>query len=219
MFRPLQALRAVWTYAQLVRDPNQLDVVFDLIASAQRDYDDILTKLRQNDAIARYLDDPWQMECPDLDVLGRLPADTLGRVFADHMRANNLDPKALFRDHGDGPIDHLNAHFEQTHDVWHALTGFTTDVQGELGLQAVYVGQIGGPPPVVILSAGLLHVAIRHPDDTQATLDAIAKGFAIGRDAKPLFGVRWPEYWDTPIGELRERFGLPAQPVPLLRAA
>jgi ubiquinone biosynthesis protein Coq4 len=32
----------------------------------------------------------------------------------------------------------------ETHDIWHVVTGFHTDVAGELGLQAFYLAQFPG---------------------------------------------------------------------------
>lgn len=207
---PLQTLRAAWTYIQLVRDPNQLDKVFDLISSAQREHPEVLEKLGRIPAVGEFLANPWSMECPDLDTLGRLPPGSLGRVFADHLRANDLDPAALFRAHPDDGMGWLNAHFEQTHDIWHVLTGFETDVPGELGLQCFYLAQIEGPPPMAILSAGLLHTTIKHPDDIAVTMEAVTRGWRIGRAAKPLFGVRWDQRWSKPLAAIRKEFGLPS---------
>jgi ubiquinone biosynthesis protein COQ4 len=146
----------------------------------------------------------------DLDELAKLPEGSLGRTFADHMRANGLDPKSLPTLAASDELEFIRAHLYETHDVWHAVTGFRTDVAGELGLQAFYAAQAPGGLPWMLMAMGFLNTALYAMADRERRLDAISRGWEMGRAAKPLFGVRWDQLWSAPIEEVRRSLGVQA---------
>lgn len=92
----------------------------------------------------------------------------------------------------------------QTHDLFHLVTGFDTDVAGEMGLQAYYAGQSGGPFTLVALSALLLNTILFAYEDMDRRMDAIAAGWYMGKKSKLLFGVRWENMWHLPLRQVRE---------------
>src|SRR5580693_21837 len=120
MKNKLAFARALWSFVDLVRHPEHLDRVFQIVDSLSSQRLDILEMMR--DAFAR---DPGGAvalrEKPRLDVdlakLDKLPPGTLGRAFADHMRANGLDPAAIPTLPSDGEIEFVRAHLYETHDV------------------------------------------------------------------------------------------------------
>ncbi|MDB4929642.1 MAG: hypothetical protein JWM10_2126 [Myxococcaceae bacterium] len=206
----LARLRALRGFAMLVRDPREIDGVFT-IADALR------TPAAMQPMVDHFARDPGGRralaERPrlalDLDALGRLPDGTLGRVFVEHLRANGLDPRDLPTLPGATPHDYVSAHLTDTHDVWHVVTGFDTDVAGELGLQAFYVAQSPSKLAVTLLAAGLLNtLAPQNFDDHPRRLEEIARGWLLGRSCAPLFGVRWDELWAVPMAEVRARLGI-----------
>jgi ubiquinone biosynthesis protein COQ4 len=205
--------RALWSFVDLVRHPDHLDRVFQLSDRMSRRRTEVLGQMREH--IAR---DPQgaaaiaekRRLAVDLAELSALPAGTLGRVFADHMRGNGLDPAAIPTLPSDDELDFIRAHFYETHDVWHAVTGFRTDVAGELGLQAFYSAQGPGGLPLVLLAMGFLNTALYALGEREARMDAIARGWEMGRRAKPLFGMRWADHWKTPIDDVRWMLGVEA---------
>jgi ubiquinone biosynthesis protein Coq4 len=146
----------------------------------------------------------------DLDRLALLPPGTLGRTFAEFMRARGLDPKSLPRhDDWDEP-SFVHAHLYETHDVWHVVTGFDTDVAGELGVQAFYSAQLDGALPRYLLIGGLIQARVWQPEDWARRLDAIARGWTLGKRASALFGRPWDDLWSEPIDEIRATLGIDA---------
>jgi ubiquinone biosynthesis protein COQ4 len=203
--------RALWSFVDLVRHPEHLDRVFEISNALSGTRRDVLARMR--DHLAK---DPRGAkaiaEKPRLSVnlgeLAALPPGTLGRTFADHMRANGLDPAAIPTLPSDGELEYVRAHLYETHDVWHVVTGFETDVAGELGLQAFYAAQTPGGLPLMLLAMGFLNTAIYSMADRERRLDAISRGWAMGQRARPLFGVRWADLWSRPLGEVRESLGI-----------
>jgi ubiquinone biosynthesis protein COQ4 len=198
--------RSIWSFADLVRHPEHLDRVFEISNTLTERHVDVLVRMRDHlvreGAAASALAERPRLRV-DLHELGRLPAGTLGRTYADHMRANGLDPAAIPTLTAETDLKFIVAHLYETHDVWHAVTGFMTDVAGELGLQAFYAAQLPGNLPPILMATGLLNTAFFAMDDRQRRMNAIARGWAMGQRARPLFGQRWDKRWSQPIAEVR----------------
>ncbi len=195
---------------QLLLDPSKLDRVF-AIDSAIPNQPEVMARIteamRKHPSAAAALDDKPRMTL-DLEALRRLPDGTFGRAVADYFDANKLDPKSIPTLQSDDEVAWAKAHLYETHDVWHVATGFSTDIAGELGLQAFYAAQLPGRLPELLLAGGLLQAAFWAEDDFRPRLAAIVHGWEIGSHAKPLFGVRWDSLWNTPLTEVRAALSL-----------
>jgi len=205
----LRALKALYSLARLVKDPSRLGEVFE-IADALATPDamqPMIDRLAQDPVTARALEERRRIRV-DLAELRRLPEGTFGRAFADQMIAANLDPSALPHLENDDDVAFFRGHLYETHDVWHAATGFGTDVAGELGLQAFYLAQIPGPLPSLLLGVGFLRSALFDESLTVPMMEAIVQGWRMGKAARPLFGVHWDELWSVPVAEVRRQLGI-----------
>ena len=209
---PIRSLRALYAYATLVRDPNQLGKVFDLRSSLEDPAATarVLAFLEADQGCREALREQSRLGRIDLDALGKKPQGSLGRAFADHMRAAGLDPAAIPLLESSSKQTFVSAHLYETHDIWHAVTGFGTDIAGELGLQAFYLAQLPAFLAAAILSAGLLNTMLFGIDERERRMDAIVRGWELGRRARPLFGVRWADRWSEDLASLRASFDLPA---------
>ena len=211
--RPIGMARVLWSFVDLVKHPEHLDRVFEISDGLVKQRVDVLEQMRdhfgRHPAGAAALRDRPRLHV-DLDVLGKLPPGTLGREFADHMRANGLDPKAIPTLEAGDDLAFVRAHLYETHDVWHVVTGFKTDVAGELGLMAFYSTQGPGGLPWMLLAMGFLNTAFYAMDDRERRMDAIGRGWEMGKRAKRLFGVRWDELWTLPLDAVRKSLGVEA---------
>ncbi len=207
MRKKLRLLRA---FAQVARDPRRLDQVFALAdAGLSGDaIDHILASVRAHEQGRDALRDRPRLGTPELDELARLPPGTLGHAYAAHARANGIDPAALPRRETPDERAYFLPHLIETHDVWHVVAGFDTDVAGELGLMSFYAAQSPGKVPVLIIIAGLVATVRTGMHDKDHRFEAIACGWRRGRTAKPLFGARWSEMWSVPLAEVRRRFNV-----------
>jgi ubiquinone biosynthesis protein COQ4 len=139
--------------------------------------------------------------------LETLPEGTLGRVFADHCRAREIDPNLTHVPPTDEVGWMLN-HIYQTHDIWHVLTGWGNDLAGEVGLAGFYSAQLGAPPFFgYMLSLIQLNVVMRRANLAEI-FEAFSLGYQAGQRTQPLFGVDWDRLWDVPIEEVRARFAI-----------
>ena len=58
---------------------------------------------------------------------------------------------------------------------------------------------------LLLISAGLLNALLSSFEDTRPRMNAIARGWIMGRRAKVLFGTRWNELWKTDLSVLRRQ--------------
>lgn len=206
----LTGLKALRGFVMLVRDPRQIDGVFT-ITDALRTPETVQPMIDwfRRDAVgARSLEERPRLDL-DLDRLGRLPVETLGRAYADHMRGNGFDPKGFPNMPSGDAVEFVTAHLYDTHDIWHVVGGFGTDVAGELGLQAFYLAQFPARLGVTLLAAGMLNTL--GPvgfEDRDHRMREVVRGWLLGRTSRPLFGVRWDDLWDLPVSEVRARLGI-----------
>jgi ubiquinone biosynthesis protein COQ4 len=147
----------------------------------------------------------------DLKELQKLPEGTLGRVYADHMISNNLNPNFFktFRITNDAVM--VIMRLRQTHDLWHVMTGFSTSVQDELGLQAFLHAQTAAPLSPLLIGGGMLRAGFKDRKLAAPILECIAKGWMMGKKARPLFPLDWEANWRTPLADLRRQYGIELQ--------
>ncbi len=204
-------LRFIAVYARLVRDPNRLDLVLGLTDRVVARYAAIgkVPPYLHQPVVSAYLEKrPASLEI-DMSTLARMAPGSLGYEFAVWMDTHQLDPAAFERQLGTSDMAVVKRHLEGTHDIWHVVTGFGTDVAGEIGLQAFYLAQLRLPTPMALLSAAFLNALFFAQDDIERRMDAIVRGWVLGQGAEPLFGVDWNQLWPLPLAEVRKKLGLP----------
>lgn len=207
---PLTVGRAALALARIVRDPNRLDEVFAL-ADAMRSpevMNPIIERVKQEPHGVEALATLRRLARVDLRRLRALPEGTLGRAFAAHLDDNGLDPSALPEYEANDVLSYVAAHLTETHDVWHALTGFGSDVPGELGLQAFYLAQFPSRLAGALLGIGFLRYAAVGGMDHARLMNEVSRGWAMGKNARSLFGVDWDAQWEKPVAEVRRALGI-----------
>ena len=138
----------------------------------------------------------------ELSALERLPAGSVGRVFADHCRARGLDPNLVHVPPTDDVGWMLNRLY-QSHDIWHVVTGWGNDLPGEFGLGGFYCGQLRSPSFFGYMVALLILNVVWRRANLDEVLDAFTAGYRSGRRSQPVWSVDWDEVWELPLEELR----------------
>jgi len=161
------------------------------------------------------LADRYLSPSPDIEKLSGLPDGSLGREFARYLVDNELDANLLresafigaHRARGED-AGYLAERGFQLHDVFHVLTGFDTTPLGEVRVVSFTVAQTPAPYPAMIIATRPLQMVLYKPELLPVVMDAITEGWALGRRARSLMAVHWEEYWESPLTELREEYGL-----------
>ncbi|MGB2924757.1 MAG: Coq4 family protein [Limnothrix sp.] len=141
----------------------------------------------------------------DLDELSELPANTLGYLFAEHMRRNQFN--VMVAKQVPDIYHFVLTHIYETHDIWHVIIGADTSFYGEAQIDAFSAAQFKMSRFFHSLVAkNIVKAATYDVEAATPYMDAITKGWVTGRQAKLLFGVDWREWWATPIDEVRDAF-------------
>jgi ubiquinone biosynthesis protein Coq4 len=145
----------------------------------------------------------------DLDALIKLPRDTLGHTYARLLKSFGYAPH-FYRDRElKTDADYCVMRMRQTHDIHHAVTGFVPTGHGETGVIAVSAYQFGYPAYLLIDLAAMA-LSIHQAGAFQQTFDWVGVGMKLGRDCRPLAGIKWEEGWDKPLAVWREELGITA---------
>ena len=215
---PFRVTRAFWRF---IKDPanNTKDVLLVEDTFFRRKpfrrfarWEDAAARLKADSRTARAFSLRPRLATPDIDALAALPPATLGNALGQHFQSYGLNPR-LFQplpDQCDG--DFVMAHLLETHDVWHMVTGFGTDLEGEFALTAFYAMQTGATATTLLLALGLANTTFFEPAAVARRVAAIGAGARMGSTAEPLFGVDWTQYWDMPLHEVRKRFSISTVP-------
>lgn len=143
----------------------------------------------------------------DLQKLYRLPTNTLGYAYANHMLTNDLKP--LHTEQVENDYQFLAAHITETHDIWHIITGCEPNILGEIKLEAFYVAQLHFTRFwLALLAKNLVKAAISDIEVSTQYMDAITEGWLMGKQAKPLFGIEWNLLWEKPLDFVRTSFNI-----------
>jgi ubiquinone biosynthesis protein Coq4 len=177
----------------------------DQTAIAQLTVDE-LRKIPEVDALfaQRWLPAPI-----NLDELSQLPAGTLGYIYAVEMQVRGFDPNFYKKVPVVDDISYLKMLWRSTHDIYHVVAEFDTDVLGEIGLQAFILAQSAMPISVMLVSFGMVLISLYHPEKLQPLMIEIARGYRLGSHTPGKFiAQRWDEFWDVPLGEIRALLGM-----------
>lgn len=213
MRKIVHLLRFASTYVRLVRDPGRLDLVFALADRLTDSDSPGLAQMLALPPVKAYLASGIAPLVVELPALRRLPEGSLGRAFAAFLDQRGLDPAGLYHSATAAASDaqRLKLHMERTHDLWHTVLGYDTDIASELGLQAFTIAQLGSGLGYVIVSGGLLNSLLFTPEDGPRRMEAITRGWRLGQTTRPLFGADWARMLTWPLAQVREHFGVRAE--------
>ncbi|MDC3962117.1 Coq4 family protein [Polyangium jinanense] len=148
----------------------------------------------------------------DLTALERLPEGTLGHAFARYFRDNKISPfETTLELKSD--IEFISKRYREIHDLLHVLTGYGTDVVGEMELQAYCLGNVGLRTTAFVLLNGSLFL-LKTPQSgvgRSAYLQRVWAAYRRGHASAPFLDFRFEDHWETPVATLRARLCAPAE--------
>lgn len=207
----------VRTLVALIQEPTA-EKVLALEAHLTRlatdaDVEKYVSALRACPATARMLEERWLPAPYTLDDLERCAPGTLGFAYRQHMIENDLRPDYFEKIELEDDFAYSRLRLYQTHDVWHAVTGYPTTTLGEVAIVGFYLGHFerhmgdraGAAAAFSAILAGttVLNAALFRQDRITHTFRALVEGWTRGQAAEPFFAVHWEEQWDRPLAELR----------------
>ena len=219
--QPLVALRAL---RNLINDPERTDEVFVITSSLSGDSIQrghtrfAATPLGRNvlDTRRALLD-----RLTDRAALARLPEGSLGRAYLHFVETNNIAADGLVEasEAGENDASRKNAYGElneeqihyacrlrDMHDLWHVVTGYSTQPFGEVCVVTFSYPQTGNLGLGVIGLIGALKVARGYP--LRAVLSAAWQAYRNGRRAAWLPAADWEALLAQPLAAVRAQLKL-----------
>jgi ubiquinone biosynthesis protein COQ4 len=191
-------------FATFANNPNRTDAVFQMADGLRHTelYQHFIEYAHADTEVDRILQERYLATEPDLNALLHYPAGSLGECYARSMVNAQLDPNFYPKLVIEDDYSYIAIRLRQTHDIWHIVTGFGTDLGGEMALQAFTLAQTHSPLAVAILSSSIVHM-LKVSGPLNAIVGNMQQGWNIGIQAKPFLAQKWEEAWEKPLVQWR----------------
>lgn len=144
----------------------------------------------------------------NLEKLSQYPLGTLGREYAEHMKANHLKPLNISPELNDIAQRNVFAlRYIITHDIFHVLLGFDTTYAGEIGVLAFAAQQNYSNSLKISLWLAKILYPIFAPRQIKEIFVNVKQGKKLGKTTNFLLNYRFEEHWSDPIEELKNKLG------------
>lgn len=191
----------------LIKNPSQTDSVYDIEDGLQNSsiMKISLNYIKRHPENVEIIAERYIAPSPDLNQLLTYPKNSLGYQYAFHLKQAGFDPNFYRPIAITNEASYVLFRFRQTHDIWHLVTGFDTNVIGELGLKAFEIAQTRRPLAFVLLVGGLFKGLIHFPRSLNLLLQQIIRGYRLGNHCQPFLAQKWEENWKKPLTEWQEK--------------
>jgi ubiquinone biosynthesis protein COQ4 len=212
--RPLVALRALMV---LANDPDDLPKVFTVIESLPgrsplRTMRLMRASVEGRELLATRPD--LKRRLSDRDALRKLPEGSLGRAYLDLVERAGITPEGIVDasekgsiagEEEDAEMIWMGDRMRDTHDLWHAVTGYQTDLLGEVALLAFSYAQTKHPGIALVSSLALIR-------SVPKARELMIGGYKRGKKAAWLPSVQWEKLLDRPLDEVRTLLDIEVAP-------
>lgn len=197
-------LQTVRGFIAFANNPNQTEAVFDMADGLRQTdlYQQFLEYAHSQPTVAQIIQERYFASAPDLEQLLNSPQDSLGYHYAAEMKRAGLQPDFYRKLNLEDDYSYIALRMRQTHDVWHVITGFGTDLAGELGLQAFTLAQTRSPLAVTILASSIMY-ALKSSTPLSPLVERMQQGWQMGENADPFLAQKWEEHWEKPLAQWR----------------
>ncbi|MEM7411315.1 MAG: Coq4 family protein [Myxococcota bacterium] len=198
------------------KDPTDFrSAVLFFFGFGGRDDGEILRRMRSHPEGKKVLAD--RIPLPDAvlrpELLKNLPKDTLGYQYWAHCRENQLDPLLISTESQKvastfpATDEHRFVYdrYRDSHDLWHVLTGYGTDMAGEAGIIGWTYAQLRNRGFFLIFLLNATMCTLRGRPDVFRTA---FRGVRHGKRSPLLLAVDWNRFLDRPIDAVRRELGL-----------
>ncbi|MBL8684001.1 MAG: hypothetical protein JNK05_32815 [Myxococcales bacterium] len=205
----------------LLDDPDDLPQVFTVIDALSGDtIERIAKRVGESSDGAKLLDETPNIvdTLRDREALRAMPEGSLGRAYLRFLESEGISADGIIEASDKTEAHHAHAgesrqqtwvreRMRDTHDLWHAVTGYKGDVAGEIALLAFSFAQVRNPAIALIIAAAMSKGLTR----THGRL--ILDGFVRGAKARYFPEQRWETMLAKPVSEVRAMLGVGDPPV------
>jgi ubiquinone biosynthesis protein COQ4 len=144
--------------------------------------------------------------------LEALPDGSLGRAYHAHCVREGIAPEQFVRvgkagsqaDALDNDLVRYAAHrARDSHDLWHVVCGFRSDLAGEAGILGFTLAQTRSPGLALLFLGGLAHSWLVGSERGRTMRRLAWRGLRSGLKALPLAAAPWEDWLSRPLEQVR----------------
>ncbi|CAN5812303.1 hypothetical protein BH11MYX2_BH11MYX2_39350 [soil metagenome] len=217
--KPLAALRALRT---LFIDPSDTIAAIRVVRSLDAPAIAVLTERLRADPDGRHIlaERPSLLATlGDRGMLAALPTGTLGRTYLAFCDREGITPGGLVEAADAVPMPAIGEEqiyvanrMRDSHDLLHVVSGYQTDLAGELALLAFSFAQTYSPG-VGMLAAGGLMQSMKFGAEGRQVRQLARSAYMRGRRAAYLPAIEWETWLSRPLDDVRRALRLSAPPI------
>jgi ubiquinone biosynthesis protein COQ4 len=150
----------------------------------------------------------------DRDTLREMPEGSLGRLYCRFAEENQLFPEQLAHEvrvaraasgglvpNATPEVAYLHDRYRDLHDLWHVVTGYGTDMAGELSIVGFQTKQVGYRAMTILAAVQVFIIVCR-----TGRFDILKTWFGgrrRGKAAQYLLAADWERLLPLPLDEVR----------------
>ena len=157
----------------------------------------------------------------DRTALEALPPGSLGHAYRAYCAREGLAPEgfvqvgeagSLLEGLQDELVRYAAERARDSHDLWHVVSGYRTDLIGEAGILGFTVAQTHSPGLLMLFIGALLHSFSLRWQHGVAMRRLAFVGLRSGFRAESLAAVPWESWLARPLDEVRAELGITEAP-------
>jgi ubiquinone biosynthesis protein Coq4 len=208
----LDYLKAIKSLMSLLKGSNAINTIYDLEDGIRKitTNQNMVDYLKTQPEVAEIIEERYIAPPPDIESLLNYPPESLGYAYASSIKQADFDPNFYRKIDIKDDFEYILLRMRQTHDIWHIVTGFQTDVISEIQLKTFEIAQTRRVMAAILVVGTLFKALLINPQQLDFLLPRLASAYKMGTDAKPLLGQKWEENWEKPLEQWRQELNLPA---------
>lgn len=144
---------------------------------------------------------------------------TLGARVHAFITESGFEIDFLYKSEPKSDFEFLTKRRAQNHDIEHMVTGFCPSQVGEIALIAANTVAVSNYFSTdfaqqlnlfntVLMATSVSRSGLHYPETLPALLEGLSRGYQLGaKQKKPLFMIRWEDYFNNKIEDIRAEFG------------
>jgi ubiquinone biosynthesis protein COQ4 len=192
-----------------VEDDEPIDRLMSSLLPS-RAYQLAIEEMKADPTVADIIKERYIAPPHNLDALLQCPPDSLGYIYAATLKQKGFELIDTSQIPMDSEANYIESRWQQTHDIWHIVTGFEVSEIDEIALQAFYLAQFRLPLASMAIASSLISSTLLTPEDLPQLLQGIQKGWQMGIHAKPFIAQKWEEAWEKPLSQWRTQLNVSA---------
>jgi ubiquinone biosynthesis protein COQ4 len=215
---PIRPLEAAVALGRLIRDPNDTEQAFRVVRALDGKHADrLFARFSASEGGARLLCERPSIlaALSDRASLEAMPEGSLGRAYAAFCDREGITPSGLVeaseiegRDQLDAEFRYMSDRLRDSHDLWHVITGYRTDLLGENCVLAFTAAQTDSVGVAVLATAGYVRSYTFDRAEAAPGRALIREAWARGTAAAWFPEVHFEALLARPLDEVRAQLGL-----------